>query len=62
LHALNDRYAHFLSQVRQQGKNSFKMAIEFQEIVADDPQLPFSLLPKGWKGNDAFKAYTKMYK
>jgi len=62
LRSLNDRYAEFCSHIHEITKNTLGLAVEFQGILKDDPQLPFQLLPKDWKGNEAFAAYKALYK
>lgn len=61
LRDINRRYAEFISHTKRR-TCPFKLAIEFQYVVSDDPQLPFALLPKTWKGHDAYAAYQALYK
>lgn len=53
---LNDRYLEFL-ETYQQNKKIDKTGIifDFYSILADDPQLPFSLLPEEWPGKKAYQ-------
>jgi phenylacetic acid degradation operon negative regulatory protein len=62
LRELNIRYSQFLLHVRRKKCIKFSYAVEFQRIVSDDPQLPFELLPNNWKGNEAYTAYSNIYK
>lgn len=62
LSALNDRYTKFIFRTHEKIVHPLALAVEFQGILIDDPQLPFPLLPDDWKGNEAFAAYTAIYK
>lgn len=53
LEAINERYEEWLSSVEElEGIDHFAL-IRYLAILADDPQLPFSLLPPWWKGDKA---------
>lgn len=55
LDQLNKRYELFL-EVYEGSKNpNCSCASVYLSILHDDPQLPFSLLPKDWLGDDAYK-------
>lgn len=62
LQKINDRYAEYIGHTKKKQVTSLQLAVEFQGIVADDPQLPFELLPKKWFGNDAHFLYQQLYK
>ncbi len=62
LRDINDRYRAFLDQVPRIKNDPFRMAVSFQRIVSDDPQLPFPLLPKGWLGDTAYRTYKRYMK
>jgi DNA-binding transcriptional regulator PaaX len=51
LRTLNDRYKAFLKQTYI---NEHERVIVFLSILKDDQQLPFSLLPSWWKGDEAY--------
>lgn len=38
----------------------YRVAAAFYSILKDDPQLPFELLPKGWKGEEAYKKFSAL--
>ncbi len=59
LSELNRRYSNFLQDVRAGRKTPFQLAIQYYSILADDPQLPFSLVPKDWLGERAYRAFQK---
>lgn len=50
---LNERYVDFISRARQ-SPNSLWTTTAFLTILADDPQLPFTLLPAWWRGAEAY--------
>lgn len=54
LDELNKRYGELIGKPLEKWPG-YKVALEFYSILKDDPQLPFSLLPKGWKGDKACK-------
>lgn len=60
LQSLNDRYKDFISHASKKSKQKFQLAVEFQRIIADDPQLPFELLPKNWISERANSLYRKL--
>lgn len=54
LESLNDRYEEWLADVEEHGVDHWAV-VRYLSILADDPQLPFSLLPPWWKGDTAYK-------
>ncbi len=56
LEALNTRYSEWLDDFSKKPMD-FEAFVRFLAILKDDPQLPFSLLPKQWMGD---KAYMRM--
>ncbi len=54
LKALNTRYEDFLKDSEGQKLDQLSV-VRFLSILKDDPQLPFSLLPEWWKGEEAYK-------
>lgn len=57
---LNERYGKFLKETKQGRKTLFQLAVMYQSILADDPQLPFRLLPKDWQGDRAYHVYQSI--
>lgn len=57
---LGSRYGEFISNCKKvTAGNVESLSFEFLSILADDPQLPFDLLPKDWAGSRAYEIYTK---
>lgn len=54
LDKLNDRYEELLKDSRQQKNGGHNLLLSYLAILRDDPQLPFSLLPSWWKGDEAY--------
>lgn len=54
LEGLNDRYVAWLAESRKRTIDHW-LAVQYLAILKDDPQLPFSLLPSWWKGDQAYK-------
>lgn len=52
LESLNERYRVWLDGFSKQSMN-FEAYVRYMAILKDDPQLPFPLLPKWWKGDKA---------
>ena len=55
LTALNDRYKEFIRACTHESRHTFQLRITYDRIVKDDPQLPYGLLPKDWKGDEAYQ-------
>lgn len=63
LQKLNHEYAKFIDLYKRTNTlNEWSVAMVFQRIIADDPQLPFALLPNGWRGDEAYRLYQKICK
>lgn len=60
LEGLNYRYEKFLSKAKSKSATLSFLLFEYLSILKDDPQLPFELLPGGWRGNDAYKVYQNL--
>ncbi len=60
---LNNRYEEFINKYQDKTQtNQIHMNFDFYSILNDDPQLPFALLPKYWKGNQAYSLFNKLSK
>ncbi|MBU1085470.1 MAG: PaaX family transcriptional regulator C-terminal domain-containing protein [Candidatus Beckwithbacteria bacterium] len=61
LSALNLRYDNFISWVKMEKRFGIQdkmiLQMRYLSILKDDPQLPFGILPKNWKGDQAYKLY-----
>lgn len=55
LDKLNERYETWLDQYQRSDALDQWLVTGYLAILRDDPQLPFALLPKWWKGNDAYR-------
>lgn len=60
LEELNDRYDTFIKNTKEKNKPVQSLLFEYLSILKDDPQLPFSLLPKGWLGDKAYLSYEEL--
>lgn len=56
LEAINDRYIQWLNIIEENGEDDHLAILQYLAILKDDPQLPFSLLPPWWKGNQVYKS------
>lgn len=56
---LNKRYIEFLKSPLEKWPR-YRVATAFYTILKDDPQLPFELLPKDWKGGEAYKKLSTL--
>ncbi len=54
---LSDRYEHWLHKYPSKLSVDHWVVVQFLSILADDPQLPFPLLPSWWQG---IKAYERV--
>lgn len=59
LEALQERYETWLSSVRHKDIDHWDV-IQYLSILADDPQLPFPLLPSWWKGDRAYQRVSHL--
>lgn len=57
---LNTRYKQWLEDVADEGGVDGQAVISYLSILKDDPQLPFALLPKWWKGDRSFAKMRNM--
>lgn len=55
LDKLNNRYEKWLQEYDHTDRLDQWLVTGYLSILRDDPQLPFSLLPKWWKGNKAWR-------
>ncbi len=55
LDKLNDRYEEWLHDQKRSDSLDQWLITGYLAILRDDPQLPFALLPKWWKGNDVYR-------
>lgn len=60
LEDLNDRYELFIKNAKSENNPNKNFLFKYLSILKDDPQLPFDLLPKGWKGDEAYLVYQKI--
>lgn len=60
LSGLNKRYFEFVYRAENNKAEKLKLIFLFLSILKDDPQLPFSLLPKDWAGEEAYKIFKKL--
>lgn len=60
LEPLNDRYEEWLADVEEHGVDHWAV-VRYLSILADDPQLPFPLLPSWWKGDNAYKRVKQYF-
>lgn len=61
LATLNERYEKWLADVDTHGLDHLA-GIQYLSILADDPQLPFALLPSWWKGEKAYREIQSLFK
>lgn len=54
LDLINDRYGEWLGDYKRSDGLDQWLVTSYLSILRDDPQLPFSLLPKWWKGDRAY--------
>ena len=54
LDLLNDRYEEWLREYKRSDVLDQWLVTSYLAILRDDPQLPFTLLPKWWKGDRAW--------
>lgn len=63
LQVLEERYAEWLKMYEGESISviGYKGLCEYLSILKDDPQLPFALLPKKWKGERAYKIIKPIF-
>lgn len=59
LDKLNEQYRKFLERTGSEKGDFSEMSLLFPSILKDDPQLPFSLLPKDWLGDKAYRTFRQ---
>lgn len=62
LDKLNEQYRKFLERASRERVDFSEINLFFLSILKDDPQLPFSLLPKDWLGDKAYRTFRKFVK
>lgn len=62
LDVINRRYQEFIAETIKKKRTLFQLAVMYQLILRDDPQLPFSLLPRDWMGEKAHSMYQSIVK
>ncbi|OGG29422.1 CRISPR-associated endonuclease Cas2, partial [Candidatus Gottesmanbacteria bacterium RIFCSPLOWO2_01_FULL_49_10] len=55
LDLLNDRYEEWLREYKRSDELDQWLVTSYLTILRDDPQLPFPILPKWWKGDEAWR-------
>ena len=63
LEDLNRRYQEFVKRYSGQERKTYsrsQVALDFNLILKDDPQLPFELLPSNWEGAKAYQLYQNL--
>ncbi len=60
LDALKKRYEEFIDTYSSQSRSPFKGIQEYFSILANDPQLPFPLLPKNFPDKKAHDLFTSL--
>jgi len=55
LDQLNDRYEEWLREYKRADRLDQWLVTSYLTILRDDPQLPFALLPKWWKGEESWR-------
>lgn len=63
LDELNERYKAFISLYQDTGRRLIAphIFLDYKGILNKDPQLPFELLPRNWKGREAHRLFKKIY-
>ncbi|MBI3577431.1 CRISPR-associated endonuclease Cas2 [Candidatus Gottesmanbacteria bacterium] len=59
LEKINQQYEEWIANVERQGNPDHWLLLSYLSILKDDPQLPFVLLPKWWKGDHAYRLIEK---
>lgn len=60
LSSLNQRYTEFIALSNSGKASKTQLIFHFLTILKDDPQLPFSLLPEDWTGDNAYQIFNKL--
>lgn len=62
LSKLNGRYDKFLDEAKGKKLTRERAIFAYNSILIDDPQLPFELLSKDWKGDSAYFMFRRLVK
>lgn len=62
LTSLNARWEEFIAEARTGKLQGDQLAWKYWMILDDDPQLPFTLLPDDWKGEEAQEIFLRWQK
>lgn len=54
LDEINNRYKTWIEEAKSRKQIDHWMVLKYLAILQEDPQLPFSLLPSWWQGDDAY--------
>ena len=54
LNELNLRYKELINLIEEKKLNKIQAKFQYLNILQDDPQLPFEILPSDWLGDKAF--------
>jgi len=57
---LNEKYKNYILTVKENKSTKEQLVFHYLNILGNDPQLPFPLLPEWWLGNTAFKHFYKI--
>lgn len=60
LEKLNERYEVFMKDAKRGSKQLRYLLFQYLAILRDDPQLPFELLSRGWRGDKAYSIYKTL--
>lgn len=58
---LNRRYYELIQEWKKSAGHTFSLRIAYDRIVKDDPQIPYGLLPKDWKGDEAYRLVNNVH-
>lgn len=62
LSELNQKYSEFIFKFKEGNLNRDNLVFLYLSILKDDPQIPFSLLPDDWLGDEANTLFNKVRK
>ncbi|MGB9637585.1 MAG: PaaX family transcriptional regulator C-terminal domain-containing protein [Microgenomates group bacterium] len=57
---INERYRQFIFACQDRAKSPNQLIFQYLSVLADDPQLPFALLPDWWEGERAHEIFLKL--
>jgi DNA-binding transcriptional regulator PaaX len=62
LKSVSDRYATFIkTHGRARPQSELSVSLAYYAVLKDDPQLPFSLEPKGFLGKKAHAVFRQLF-